>query len=193
MPSIARRLAVTLLVAACARGERAQDSAAADSAAPDTAVAATTLRASAIEDPPPPPIDTTGTLRLIGGDAAAPADTTVTDSVLVTFHYDSTAANGLEVTFTAAQRDSVTVSDGAYIRGGGANGATGSGTITARTPRGVIVADLSSGIRNGSALTKCSAQPNPGRGRCGVVVLEVRFTPRNGREARRNARFDLGN
>lgn len=195
MRSPASLLAVFFLAAACSRGGDGRDTAAADSAAADTAGAAvSSLRSSAIEDPPPPPVDTLGTLRLVGGavtGAPAGADTTA-DSIAVAFHYDSTA-NGLEVTFTAAQRDSVSITEGAYVRAGGTEGATGNGTITARTPRGVIVADLSRGIRSGSALTKCGRQGEQGRGRCGVVVLEVRFTPRNGREVRRNARFDLGN
>lgn len=181
-------LAVGIWLAACGRAGQSNDSARADSATLDTSAAARSLNVTSPGEPPPPPLDTGATLRLVDGGATAD-----TDSVRVAVHYDSTAAAGLEITFTGTQSDSVTVSEGAYIRAGGATGATGQGTITARTARGVIVADLAQGIRNGSALTKCAAQPSPGRGRCGVVMLEVRFTPRTGQEIRRNARLDLGN
>lgn len=179
-------LALVLLTAACGRGDSNADSARADSAATDS-TAGTRSLAEPISEPPPPPIDTVGTLRFDGGAAADSAS----DSLVVAFHYDSTA-NGLEVTFTVAQRDSVTVSEGAYIRAGGKDGATGQGTITARTRRGVLTANLAQDIRGGSALTKCLARSNPGQGRCGQVILEVRWTPTGGRETRRRVRFDLG-
>src|SRR5688572_11951528 len=99
-------------------------------------------------DPPPPRIDTTGTMFVTGALTAAPGDSAVS----LRFSYDTASASTFRATFQGS--DSVTVDTNASLTGG-ADSVSGTGSITARKGGATIVADLSKGIRGGSSLGKC--------------------------------------
>jgi hypothetical protein len=193
-----RRLSLLLcavaLAAACGRRDTAADSTAAqhDSTGVANATGAgganTLTTSSAVGEPPPPPIDTNATMFLTGATAAAPVE----DSANVRFHYDSTSA-GYVATFSAA--DSTTVAPNTTLTGAVGGGTiSGTGRITAKSPGGTIVVDLTKGIAGGSTLGKCPANPASGQGRCGTVTFDsAQFTPRNGgTTVRRSVRLLLG-
>jgi hypothetical protein len=181
-----RRIAlIVVFAAACGRGDKAADTTRADTLASPTLGETGTNTASATSDPPPPPIDTTGTMFVSGATATATAD-----SANVRFHYD-TAGTGYTATFSAA--DSTTVAPNTTLTSSGGT-ITGTGRITAKSPGGTIVIDLTRGIASGSSLGKCPTNPASGQGRCGTVTFDsAQFTPRSGGGAvRRSVRLLLG-
>jgi hypothetical protein len=186
-------LCAAVLATACGRGDTAADSTAAqhDSTGVANATGAgpanTLSTSSVIGEPPPPPIDTNATMFVTGATA-----TTLEDSANVRFRYDSTTA-GYVATFSAA--DSTTVAPNTTLTGPVGGGTiTGTGRITAKSPGGTIVIDLTRGIASGSSLGKCPANPASGQGRCGTVTFDsAQFTPRSGGGAvRRSVRLLLG-